>query len=267
MTARLRAEGIVARLGRRTVLDGVDVEVRAGEVLALVGPNGAGKSTLLRVLSGDLSPVQGRVSFDGRPLASWSARALARRRAVLTQNASVGAAFTLDEVVRLGRHPHRTRASVDDAIVRSALTRVGLLDRAGDRWTQLSGGEQQRVAMARALAQIEDGDDGVLLLDEPTSALDLAWQQRALGLARDAAERGHAVVAVLHDLALASVFADRALLLHQGRCLASGPPADVLTPDALARAYAVRAHWVDVPELGAVPVVLGAHTHPTLEVR
>ena len=256
----LAAAHVHAWLGGRHVLRWVSVDVRPGSVLALVGPNGAGKSTLLRILSGELVPREGSANLDMRPLASWRPLDLARRRAVLPQRPTLDATFTVREVVRLGRHPHRTRNDVDAAAVRRALAQVGLLDRADDLWTRLSGGEQQRVGLARALAQLDGDEPGAryLLLDEPTSALDLAWQHRTLTLARSVADRGDAVLIVLHDLQLAASFADRVALLVRGELAGVGAPIDVLHPAAIARAWGVEATWIDTPERGPVPIVTGA---------
>jgi len=256
----LVAHDVHVSLGRRPVLHGIDLSVRPGQVLAVVGPNGAGKSTLLRVLTGELCPDRGRVTLDRRDLTTWSPRALACRRAVLSQRQTLGAAFTVRQVVELGRHPHQARAHQDQAAVRRALRAVGLLDRADDLWTRLSGGEQQRVGLARALAQLdgEGASPSYLFLDEPTAALDLAWQHRTLHRARQLAQAGHGVLVVLHDLQLAATFADRVALIHAGRLRGVGAPRDVLHPDAIAAAWGVSAVWIDTPDLGAVPVVTGS---------
>jgi iron complex transport system ATP-binding protein len=262
----LRADGITVHLGRRPVLRDVTLALEPGEVLAVVGPNGAGKSTFLRSLAGELAPRAGRVSLDGIPLRDLPPAALALRRAVLAQRPALSAAFPVSDVVRLGRHPHRTPSSVDRLAIRRALSRVGLLEAADVPWTRLSGGEQQRVMLARVLAQLdtEGADDHgrYLLLDEPTSALDLSWSHRVLDLARARAADGLGILVILHDLALAATKADRVALLVDGRLDRVGPPAEVLSPDALARAFHVEARWVDVPPLGALPVVVGTRGEP-----
>ncbi|MFK7927679.1 MAG: ATP-binding cassette domain-containing protein, partial [Myxococcota bacterium] len=143
----LTCANVSVQLGRRPVLHGVTLTVRPGEILALVGPNGAGKSTLLRTLAGELIPHAGSVNLDGTALTRWDPRSLALRRAVLPQRPRLDAPFCVADVVRLGRHPHRSRLHVDDAAVERALSQVGMLDRAADAWTRLSGGEQQRVAL------------------------------------------------------------------------------------------------------------------------
>ena len=255
----LRAHDITVRLGRREILHGIDLDVQPGEVLALIGPNGAGKSTLFRALSGELEPSSGSALLDGRTLSDWDRRKLATRIAVLPQSPTLSFSFTIEQVVELGRYPHAARKAVDIDVVNRCLTFTDLLSRRDTPWTRLSGGEQQRVMLARALAQL--GEQGAaaryLLLDEPTSALDLNWQQRVLRLARDLASANVGVLIVLHDLVLASTFADRVALLHRGRLEAIGAPREVLTPDRLAACFGVHARWVHVPEHGDVPVITG----------
>jgi iron complex transport system ATP-binding protein len=249
----LRAAGVRVRRGDRVVLDGVDLEVRVGEVLALVGPNGAGKSTLLAALAGDHPVAAGRVAVGDRPLAEFSAAALARRRAVLPQQHAVGFAFTALEVVRMGRAAWaRTgRSRDDDALVAAALTEADVTHLAHRPFPALSGGERARVALARVLAQ----DTETLLLDEPTAALDLGHQETVMQVVRARADAGTAVVVVLHDLDLAAAYADRICVLERGRVAADGPPAQVLTGELLTRVYdyPVRVHAH--PETGA-PLVL-----------
>ena len=216
-------------IGGATILDGVTVEARPGELLAVIGPNGAGKSTLLKLLTGDLSPSRGRVAMAGRPLADWKKRDAARRRAVVTQSSSLSFPFRVFEVALLGRAPHagHTSAAEDARIVAAALRRVDASHLADRIFPTLSGGEQQRIMLARALAQIwaEEGDvadDRYLLLDEPTSNLDIAHQHGTLATARRIAEAGGTVVAVLHDFNLAALYADRIAILSQGRLLWAG---------------------------------------------
>ncbi len=255
----LAADALEVALGRRVVLRGVSLAVEPGELVAVVGPNGAGKSTLLRGLSGELTPRAGEVTLDQRALRAYPRDALARRRAVLPQRAQLSAGFHVDEVVALGRHPHRARQVEDARAVERALARVGLAELRGSLFTRLSGGEQQRVMLARVLAQL-DGDAAAsrfLLLDEPTAALDLAWQHHALELARALTREGVGVLAILHDLALAAMYADRVALLVEGQLVKTGAPAEVLSASNLQRAYGVRTRWIDIPDVGALPVVLG----------
>lgn len=231
------ADAVVVQRDGRRVLDGVTLEVRPGEVLALVGPNGAGKSTLLAVLSGELRPDSGSVTLDGRPLADFAPRELARRRAMLTQDNALSFPFRVREVLEMGRSPWiRTPQQDDDGrALAEAAARADvqhLLDR---RFTELSGGERARVSLARVLAQ----DAGIVLLDEPTAALDLRHQEEVLAVARHLASAGRAVVVVLHDLSLAGAVADRVGLLDGGRLVALGSPREVLTASALSAVYDV----------------------------
>jgi iron complex transport system ATP-binding protein len=252
------ADSISVSLDGRAVLTDVTIEVRLGEVLALVGPNGAGKSTLLAVLSGERHPDAGTVTMDGRPLSSYSPLELARRRSVLTQENALSFPFRVREVLEMGRSPWaRTPELADDEWALTAAADradvAALLDR---RFTELSGGERARVSLARVLAQ----DTEIVFLDEPTAALDLRHQEDVLRVARDLAANGRAVVVVLHDLSLAGAVADRVGLLDAGRLVALGPPAKVLTASGLSKVYGVR---VEVLERdGTLLVVPLREDHP-----
>ncbi|ARQ71113.1 heme ABC transporter ATP-binding protein [Streptomyces marincola] len=247
------AGGLAVRLGGRAVLDGVDLTVRAGELLALVGPNGAGKSTLLAALAADLTPDSGDLTIAGRPAHAWSAADLALRRAVLPQSAALSFPFTVADVVRMGRAPwHGTDAEdEDDAAVAEAMAATETTAFAERPFSGLSGGERARVALARVLAQ----RTGLLLLDEPTAALDLRHQELVLRLGRERAAAGRAVVVVLHDLGLAAAHADRAAVLHEGRIAADGPPDEVFVPGLLSRVYEHPVEVFPHPETGARLVV------------
>ncbi|MFB9774871.1 heme ABC transporter ATP-binding protein [Brevibacterium otitidis] len=220
---------------RRAVLDGIDLTVRAGEVLALVGPNGAGKSTLLGVITGDVETASGDVTICSQPAHAWNARELAMRRAVLLQQVDVAFPFSVLEVVEMGRAPwQRTSAARDDErIVTAVLDRTETTPFAARTFTSLSGGERSRVALARVLAQAAP----ILLLDEPTAAMDIRHQELVLSTARQYAATGSAVVVVLHSLDLAGAYADRIALLHQGRITADGTPCEVLTAERISVAY------------------------------
>jgi len=226
---RLEAERVTVRPvpGGRAILEDASIQVRAGEIHALVGPNGAGKSTLFGALSGDLAAESGQVRIDGAPLRALRQRDLARRRAVLLQHNAVAFAFTAEQVVRMGRAPWaRTPAEAedDDAVI-EAMAATEVLPLADRAVSSLSGGERARVALARVLAQRTD----VLLLDEPTAALDLKHQEDVMRVAGDRAAMGDAVAIVLHDLDAAFAHAHRVTLLSQGRVVASGTPGEVLT--------------------------------------
>jgi iron complex transport system ATP-binding protein len=239
----VRLEGVVAGYGAgpaARVLDGVDLEVRRGEQVALLGANGSGKSTLLRVLAGTLRPSAGRVELFGRPIDRWRRDELARSVTVLPQGLELPSGFSVAEVVALGRIPHAgswfATSADDEAAVARALADADVAELAGRRVDALSGGERQRVLLALALAQ----EPRLLLLDEPTAHLDLAHQLALVPLLdRLRRTRSMTVIAVLHDPNLAERFADRALLLHRGRVREGGGDAGTLDPHRLRDAFGV----------------------------
>jgi len=235
------AHNISFRIGDRTILDRVSLALSPGAVTVLVGPNGAGKSTLLKVMAGSIRPAAGAITLDGRDIRAIGPRVLACRRSVLPQSVALAFPFTVAEVVRLGVPPKP--ATAPDALVRRALDAVGLVPEAERICTTLSGGEQQRAHLARALVQLWAGpDDGLsrtLMLDEPTASLDLAHQLLVLRLARAHAAAGGSVLAVLHDLNLAALAADRVVALDRSRIVAEGPPEAVITDRLLAETYGV----------------------------
>lgn len=247
----LAANDIVLRRGSRLVLDHVSLAIRPGEITALVGPNGAGKSTLLALLAGREPPQAGQVTLDGQCLSLWDHVALARRRAVLSQQIHLSFGFTAMEVVLLGRCPHHHgRENPTDArIALEALAAVNAVHLRDRSWLALSGGEQQRVQLARVLAQIwENGEKpAYLLLDEPEAGLDIAHQHFVLQLARTLAERGYGVLTVLHDLNLAARFADRAAVLSDGKMIVNDTVERALDPELLSGVYGidVRRHRID----------------------
>ncbi len=255
----LRIDDIRFDRRNRCILDGLSFNLEAGEVLAIVGPNGAGKSTLMQIMAGDLSPTRGEARLDGRPLQRWEPADLARRRAVMPQAARLGFSLPAREVVALGRLPFEAihgKAHNERAVAR-ALEAANITALAARDYGSLSGGEQQRVQLARAIAQLDLAEDGksgeaapILLLDEPTASLDLAQAHGALLVARGLAKpngngQGVAVAAVLHDLGLAYRYADRVLVLCEGRALALSSPDRALTPDILAQAFGIDAALID----------------------
>ncbi len=246
----LEALNITVRIDSKLILEQVSVTAEAGEVVAVCGPNGAGKSTLLRVLSGELEPTSGHVLVEGRPLSSWAPKALATRRALLHQQSPLSFPFRVREVVELGRFPYTDDARHDD-IVSSCLEQVDMLSMASRVYTTLSGGEKQRVQMARVLAQLmsDDQHHKILLLDEPTSSLDLPHQDATLALAaKHAREHNYAVLVVLHDLNLASNWADRLIFLHEGRLAAQGSPSEVVTTEVIRSVYKLDSHIIEHPD-------------------
>lgn len=244
----LQVRNLDIELAGQQVLRSLGFRLSEGELLVVLGPNGAGKSTVVKALSGDLRVPVDRVEFSGRPLACWSGRELARQRGVMPQRVDVNFPLTVEDVILLGRPPEpRARSR---GIVRELM---GLLDIAHLRnrlVPRLSGGEQQRVQLARVLAQVWDTAGPVLLLlDECTSALDPAHQQQVFSLLkRLTVEHGYGIIAVVHDLNLASRFADRLLLMHQGLCHSMGTPSEVLTEKALQEVYGLSARILMVEE-------------------
>ncbi|CAJ0996136.1 Hemin import ATP-binding protein HmuV [Sodalis praecaptivus] len=234
----LRADNLHYRVGGRLLIEAVSLTLAPGEMVALIGPNGAGKSTLLRMLSGYLDPLQGQCRLQGRALAAWPASQLSRRRAVMAQQGGVAFPFKVSEVLAMARAPWPGTPSAP--LLEEVMTLTGCEMLAQREFRRLSGGEQQRVRLAMALAQLwrQDGPAGWLFLDEPTSALDLYHQQALLRLLYQLTRAGKlAVCCVLHDVNLAALWADRILLLRQGRLIASGTPAEVLTEAQLRACY------------------------------
>ena len=229
----------------------VSLQINRGDKIGLVGKNGAGKSTLLGALCGELRADQGRVLLDQRPIGEWQGAQRAQRLAVLPQTSTLDFAFSVEEVVGMGRLPHQTGLKRDQEIIAEALHAADVGHLSGRRYTALSGGERQRVHLARVLAQLWPGEAGqTLLLDEPTSMLDPLHQHTTLQAVRAFADHGAAVLVILHDLNLAARYCDRILLLDNGRPHALDTPQQVLRPESLKAVFGldvlVQAH----PERG-----------------
>jgi iron complex transport system ATP-binding protein len=240
------ATAVSVERGERRLLDSVSLEAFAGAVLGVVGPNGAGKSTLLRVLAGDVAPSSGSTEIVGMNPAEASLQELARVRAYVGPQTVSDIAFRVKAVVAMGRHPYRSDDSApdaDDEIVAGAMHRVDVAHLANREMRTLSSGEQQRVRIARAVAQ----QSPAILLDEPTSALDVGHQEMIMKVLREMAASGVAVLTVLHDLNLAAVYADRLLLLNSGKVVATGTPREVLTAARLTAAYRQPIAVIDHP--------------------
>jgi iron complex transport system ATP-binding protein len=237
----VRALGVAFRYprGDADAVAGVDLDVAQGELVALLGPNGSGKSTLLRLLLGSLRPDTGTIELMGRPLVDWPRRDMARAVGVVTQSEDMAFPLTVRELVAMGRYPHlgawRSEGAADRAAVARALDRCGLTGLAARPVQELSGGERQRARVARALAQ----EPRTLLLDEPTASLDIAHEMSLFDLLAELRTDGVTVIIVTHNLNIAARYADRLVLLDQGRVAAAGVPADVLTRDIVERVY----HW------------------------
>lgn len=253
----MRAAGICVRLGRTEVLHDVDFIARPGQLTAIAGPNGSGKTTFLRALSGELRHG-GTITLNGRDIASLRPWELAVERAVLPQAAQLAFPFTVIEVVRLGQGA-RACATADEVPV-AALARVGLAGFADRFYAELSGGEQQRVQLARVLTQVwqpvaAGGTPRWLLLDEPVSSLDIGHQLQVMEIARAYARAGGGVVAVMHDLNLTAMFADRVALFQSGRIAVEGPPRAVMREAVLSRIYGCTLRPNETPQ-AAIPYLL-----------
>jgi len=238
----LRAENVTFGYhADQPVLRGVSLEVRPGCVTALFGPNGCGKSTLLRCLNGSLRPHASTVLLDGRPLSGMTPREVACRVAVVPQDTPTDVPLSGAEMVMLGRYARwgawGQESEEDRDAVRRCMARLDAEPLAGRLFSHLSGGERQRIVLARALAQ----EGHVLLLDEPASHLDIAHQLELYRLVRALAAEGQAVLMICHDLLVAPMFVDAAVLMARGRAVATGKVGDVLAPDNLADAFGLRA--------------------------
>ena len=244
----LDAKSVTVRLAARVILDAASCRAERGRITAIIGPNGAGKSTLLRAMAGLLPLERGAVEIDGRALSSFDRRDLARQIAYLPQDRTVHWPLAARAIVGLGRLPHRG-GSASDSAIDGAMRAMDVLALADRPISQLSGGEQARVLVARALAQ----ESGILIADEPTAGLDPAHALELFAIFTRLAAEGRAVVIALHDLTLAARFCHHVVLLVAGRVAASGPTAEVLTPELLSAAFGVS---IASGMIEGVPVIL-----------
>ena len=256
----ISASSLSVSIGRQRILHDVSIEALPASVTAIIGPNGSGKTTLLKALCGELA-YDGTVCINGRSLAGLKPWQAAAMRAVLPQAATLSFPFTVREVVGLGLTNARPGMlpGEEHNLPERALSRVGLAGYGGRHYQELSGGEQQRVQLARVLCQVWspvfDGEPRYLLLDEPVSNLDIKHQLAIMRIARDFAARGGGVVAVLHDLNLTAMFADHVIAMHRGRVAASGPANELLTDDLLETVFECALR-VGLPPAGGAPFVL-----------
>ena len=251
MSAGLQARNVEVHRGGQAILSAVDFAAAPGQITGLIGPNGAGKSTLLGAVLGLVPLSAGTVTFDGVDLLAMPRRSRAQLAALVEQSATTDERLAVRDVVALGRIPFQTvwqstPSPADRAQIHAALAAVGMAPFADRLYPTLSGGEQQRVQIARALAQ----EPQLLLLDEPTSHLDIHAQLTTLHLLRQRAQAGATVVIALHDINLAASFCDTLVVLHGGRQVASGPPDQVLTPALLHDVYGVAATILRHPATG-----------------
>lgn len=249
---------LTLKRSNRLILNDITLQLKEGTLNMILGSNGAGKSSLLSAICGEL-PHQGGVQLFGRSRSEWEPALLATRLAVLPQSSSLNFDFLCHEVVQLGRLPHRTGIQKDRLIVAECLEQVDAAHLAFRPYPLLSGGEKQRVHLARVLAQLQgdaqNTEPRVLLLDEPTAALDLKHQHQTLQLMHNYARQGHTVLVILHDLNLAARYGDRLIFLHEGRCYADGTPEAVLIPSVLRQVFDIEMSLWRHPQTGVLQVI------------
>ncbi|MBB2966419.1 ABC transporter ATP-binding protein [Leifsonia aquatica] len=253
--APLAVTGATLGYDGRTISEGLDVAIPDGSFTVIVGPNACGKSTLLRGLARLLRPTAGQVLLDGRDIHAYRTKEVARRLGLLPQTSLAPDGITVADLVARGRHPHqsafRTWSAEDEAAVAAALRATNITELSGRRVDELSGGQRQRVWVALALAQ----QTGILLLDEPTTFLDIAHQFELLELFRELNLEGRTLVAVLHDLNQASRYATHIIAMNEGRIVAQGAPADVVTAALVHDVFGLPAHVLPDPISGTPLVV------------
>ena len=248
----LQIQNISVNIHSKSILTDVSFDVDEGEMVALCGPNGAGKSTLLRVISGELKQTTGSVALKDTAIEQWKPLKLAQMRAKLSQESVLTFAFLAQEVVEMGRFPYHDAVNSTE-VVESCMRQVGIEHLAHRQYTSLSGGEKQRVHLARVLAQLhsDKSETKLMLLDEPTSALDVLHQEVVLELAHKLAkERNYTVIVVLHDLNLAAAWADRIVLLKDGMYRYDDVPHRVLTPQIIKEVYGIDSLVLTHPQTG-----------------
>jgi iron complex transport system ATP-binding protein len=254
-TESITVSNLNLTLDTRPILSAIDIRFRKAELTILLGPNGAGKSSLLKAITQEW-PAHGQIRYFGKAAPQWEKTALARHLSVLPQSSSLTFNFTAREVVELGALPLNAPQTMIRSIAEKTMQQTDILHLANRLYPSLSGGEKQRVHLARVLTQLEQsGEDKALLLDEPTSALDLPHQHNTLKLAKSLTRQGASVIAVIHDLNLAAQYADRILIMNQGQLVADGTPWEVLTEATIQEVY----HWpvmVISHPAAAYPVIL-----------
>lgn len=230
------------KVGDKKLLDNLSFDAYKGELLAILGANGAGKSTLMKLLCKEIRPSSGTITINEKALNDYRLEDLAKTRAVLSQHNTLSVSFQVNELVLMGRYPHFKQKPTEEdfRIVREAMEETGITHLASRDYNTLSGGEQQRVQLARVIAQIYDSPNACLFLDEPTNGLDLLYQQQIMELARKLADRGYCVVCILHDINFASRFADRIMMLKQGKKVAEGLPIEVINCENIHETFSIK---------------------------
>lgn len=255
----IKVRAITYKAGGRRLIDSLSFDAQSGEMLAILGANGAGKSTLMKLLCREIRPTEGEIYIDKKELENYRLEDLARKRAVLSQHNTISISFVVDELVMMGRYPHfdHQPAAKDYHIVKQVMEETGITHLSGRDYNTLSGGEQQRVQLARVIAQVYDHPNACLFLDEPTNGLDLQYQQQIMVLARKLADRGYCVICILHDINYASRFADRILMLKNGKKIAEGTPLEVINCDNIYETFNIKVKLMECEDYNC-PLVIPA---------
>ena len=245
----LKVENVSYEIKKRTIVKDVTFTIRPGEFVALLGANGAGKSTLLRMIAGEQQPSKGSIELYGKALHQYTPDQAAPLKAFLSQHNPLTMAFTCREIVMMGRYPyHKSRPSkTDELVVNETMDICGISALVDRSYIQLSGGEQQRVQLARVLAQLWDQGQGLILLDEPVAGLDMLYQQQTIAIAKALANKGYMILAALHEINLAAQYADRIFMMKNGARWNDGTPCEVLTPINIYAIYEVEVDIVINP--------------------
>lgn len=260
----LTLQNISYSIGTLQILNEVSFEALPGETTVILGANGAGKSTLLKIACGAIQATDGSVRIHGKELNQWKPAELAKCTAVLQQQNVLSLPFKVSDVVMMGRYPHfkKQPAALDYDVVNEAIKKVGISKLADKNYLDLSGGEQQRVHLARVFAQIwssDSYDTRYLFMDEPSNNLDIRHQHNSLNMAREFAAEGHTVVAILHDLNLALQYADKIMLLKRGKGVAFGTPEEVMTERIVSKVFDYPLNIFNHPEYGHPIIMPNAH--------
>lgn len=246
----IEVRNISYSVGKKELVSKVNFDVQPGELLAIIGANGAGKSTLLKLLCREIKSKSGEILIRNRPIETYKLDDMAKFRSVLAQSNTISVSFRVQELILMGRYPHFDNhpSEEDVRIVKEVMQETGVMAFANRDYNTLSGGEQQRVQLARVIAQIYDQPNGILFLDEPTNGLDILYQQQILSLARSLADRGYCVVSILHDINFASRYAHKVLMLRQGRSIAFGEPREVINCENIHQAFNIHVKLVNDDE-------------------
>lgn len=256
----LSTEKIYYRIGKKEILNGISAEFKPGEFNMILGPNGSGKSSFLKIFSGEISGYEGSVLYNGHPISGLKKEELARYRAVMSQQPELGFPLTVDEVVMMGRYPHFrfNPGKKDEAICNEVIDRMNLSAFKERNYLTLSGGEKQRVQYARVLAQVWEKPAAgcrYLFLDEPLTSLDISYQQEFLQIAREFRKDDTVLVAVMHDINLATQYGDKLFFLKEGALVAHGTAAEILNESLIEKVFNIKTAIIQNPVTGT-PLII-----------